>query len=149
MGYTIKIGNATPYHDKDDGILSAGWRVESVRHDNAPAYGEPTDYTNSRWPSYSAWADTLNALGLYPMFMDRNEETALMAEHPGCAMLTAEHVGKIRDAVNAYRARVTALGFHAGFKDPHGDPHLARAEWLLYWVEWALANCETPAIENS
>ena len=29
------------------------------------------------------------------------------------------------------------------------DPILARLLWLDFWMGWALANCETPAVENS
>lgn len=149
MGYTIKIGNAVPYHDKEDGELHAKWVVEGVRHESAPAFGEPTDYTNARWPSYTAWANTLNDLGLYAAFLDRDADDAMMREHPGCVMLTPDHGSTIRSAVDTYRTKVQAEGKRAGFKGPDADATLARAEWLVYWVDWALANCETPAIENS
>ena len=155
MGYTIRIGNAVPYHDKEDGCLSAGWRVEGAKHDDAPAFGEPTDYTNERWPSYSAWAESMKALGLHDLFLGRDSGEALMQNHPGCAMLTPEHAKTIKDAV-AKRRRANGnrpAGFLYDIKgNPtglDGDEHLARGEWLTYWVSWAVENCETPAIYNS
>jgi len=53
MGYTLRIGELG-----DDG------EVETVRHDDAPAFDEPTDYTNDRWPSYTAWWGFVRACGL-------------------------------------------------------------------------------------
>jgi len=154
MGYTIKIGNAEPYHGKDCGELSAGWSVKLEKHEAAPAYGEPTDHENQRWPSYSAWADCMKALGLYELFLG---EDGLMRPHPGCKLITEEHVGIVRAAVEHRRA--TNYGKAAGFFDHNNetheeidngkDPQLARGEWLLYWMAWAVDNCETPAIENS
>ena len=144
MGYNITIGNAKPHHDTEDGILSASWRVEDVKNDAAPAFGEPTDFTNSRWPSYTAWADTCRALGLHDLFFKEYE--GLMAEHPGCKLLLPEHLVQIEGALNVRKAKNG--GKAAGFEDGQ-DYDLARGEWLLYWVKWALDNCETPAIENT
>jgi hypothetical protein len=148
MGYTIRIGNAKPWHSVDDGELQAGWRVEDVRHEGAPAFGEPTDHTNSRWPSYSAWTETMHTLNLYDLFLNRDNDDALMRRHPGCVLLTADHLSQIEGAVEARRK--TNGGRPAGFGDMGDmDCDLARGEWLLYWVRWAVETCETPAIENS
>ena len=44
----------------------------------------------------------------------------------------------------------------AGFEDdwnyegpPRYDYHLARLIWLEYWMQWAVKNCDTPAIWNT
>lgn len=155
MGYTITIGNAEPKFSKDDGDLCAKWSVPLVRHDEAPAFGDPTDHENQRWPSYSAWAESMSALGLYDLFLARDE--GLMSPHPGCKLITAEHLEQVRSAVA--KRSVTNGGKPAGFfgydtrthtqLDNGNDPDLARGVWLEYWMDWALKNCETPAIENS
>ena len=155
MGYTISIGNATPWHEKDEDSLRAGWRVARVKHDAAPAFGDPTDHQNQRWPSYTAWNDSMRALGLHDLFFKDYE--GLMAQHPGCAPITAGHAAIVKAAV--LRRRETNGGKPAGFHDMDlktfqttdngNDPDLARGVWLEYWMEWAVANCETPAIQNS
>ena len=51
MGYTIAIGELETVTESD------GYKhkyVKTVTLDNAPAYGEPTDHMNERWPSYSS-----------------------------------------------------------------------------------------------
>lgn len=154
MGYTIRIGNATPWHEKGEEGLRAGWRVEGVKRDDSPAFGEPTDFENQRWPSYTGWHDSMRALGLHDLFYKNYE--GLMSEHPGCFPFTAGQVAMVKAAVQ--RRRETNGGRPPGFWDwsiekgeidNGNDPDLARGLWLEYWMEWAIANCETPAIENS
>ena len=138
MGYNIDIGNATLEKaptaqealDEWDGQLIARFHVAHVRLDNAPHDDSPTDYTNSRWPSYTAWHDFCHDIGLTDLFY--NESEGLLRNHPGCFVLTAEHLAKIKAA------------------EPAAN-HMQRGrwEWLVFWVEWALTNCETPAIYNS
>lgn len=138
MGYNIHIGNAVL--DKVptaaeviqgwDGELICRFHVEGVRLDNAPADGSPTDYTNSRWPSHTGWANFCDDLGLRDLFLSENY--GIMRRHPGCFVLTPEHLAIIKAAEPAV-----------------GHEQRGRWEWLAFWVEWALINCETPAICNS
>ncbi len=155
MGYTIKIGNATPKFSKDDGELYAAWVVELVDKKDAPAFGEPTDFENQRRPAYTAWEDSMKALGLHSMFFSHGD--GLMSQHPGCKIINAKHVAKVKDAIAKRRA--INGGKPAGFFsydtksntnfDNGNDPDLARCVWLEYWMSWAVENCDTPAIENS
>lgn len=155
MGYTIKIGNAIPHFSKDDGYLDARWEVALASNDDAPAFGEPTDKENQRWPSYTAWANSMRALGLYDLFLERDE--GLMSPHPGCKLITKEHLDQVRSAVADRRTKNGGkpAGFFGYDNDNHqeidngNDPDLARGVWLEYWMAWAIDNCETPAIENS
>jgi hypothetical protein len=163
MGYTLKIGEAIIRYDSE----SVGIDCDIVRHDNAPAFGEPTDYENQRWPSYSSWAETMKALDLIDvMFNQANggdgcfehngeERYPLIEQHPGAAPITIEHLEKVKKKVAAYKAKHPT---HIAKYLPDGadgwdasiyDGVLCRAEWLIYWMEWALANCKMPVFVNS
>ena len=57
MNYNLTIGEAVVVVDWDEfGIVVS---AKKEHHDIAPAFGEPTDYSNQRWPSYTAWEDFL------------------------------------------------------------------------------------------
>lgn len=115
-------------------MLMANSACFDARHDDAPATGDPTDYTNSRWPSYTGWADFCDAYGLRQLILGK-----LMHEHPGYHALTREDLKTIRAAAkNEPQGRDTAAEYNR-----------ARMKWLLYWVKWALSNCKQPAIYNS
>ncbi len=162
MGYTITIGNAVPVHSKDDGELYASWNVDGEAHEGAPVFPNDTmtGNSNQRHPSYSAWTDSMRALGLHDLFFAEWE--GLFRPHPGCKMLTPEIAQIITDAVAAYRSTATKPAGCGGFPvfdkeretwvapdDGVYDDVLMRGEWLAYWVNWAVANCETPAIQNT
>lgn len=113
MGYTLKIGEA---------IIS--WHHDLVKIDcknielpDSPAFGEPTDRTNSRWPSYSSWANAMKKLGLMDiMFNERNGGKGyvdwkgkvlypLLQEHPGASPITPDHVDYIECKLTEYKAK--------------------------------------------
>jgi hypothetical protein len=123
MGYIIKIGETGPLNKC--GRLT----IENAKHAEAPASGDPTDYTNARWPSYSGWAEFCQAYGLSELFKE------LFASHPGHCDLTADHLAQFKRAAKK--------------RLPPDDYNRERMKWLLYWSEWALANCKRPAITNS
>lgn len=129
MGFNFKIGQLTQSIEEGETIYD----VQEVRLDNAPADGSPTDYTNARWPSYSAWHEFTNATALHMLFGHKVGE--LIPEHPGYAMLTKRH----QVMINTAYAR----------KGTIPEEHHGRLEWLKFWVDWALANCKEPAFVNS
>jgi hypothetical protein len=188
MGYTITIGQADIEWDCDRVTIIA----QSRYNDRAPAFGEPTDYTNSRWPSYSGWGNFCRALGLMDLFFGNQTGTlgiyefvdgvldlgtspdgidpliwesamdqvraklptipTLMPEHPGTVPLLPTHLAYARSKVESYRlAHPNAIAkFPAEVDaDPNHDGNLCRAEWLLYWMEWAINNCDKPIFYNS
>lgn len=151
MGYTFKIGNAKPVFSKDYGELRAAWEVEPATSDSAPTFpnDETTGNGNSRSPSYSVWADFCRQVGIYDLFYD--DRGSLRAGHPGCAMITADDLSVVKEARQYYEAKVTLPPRFEGwdYEGPQRyDYHLARILWLEWWMDWALKNCETPAIEN-
>lgn len=154
MGYTLTIGNAYLQYDKAERSLTVECRNETL--DNAPAFGEPTDGTNSRWPSYTSWADFSRFVGLYGLFFDKNnpECEILIDHHPGFVALSETHKEIIDEAYAAYYLKYPNA--KPGFKPdgfigtwPDENAHAARLEWLKFWVDWALVNCEMPIFYNS
>lgn len=148
MGYTITIGQLKVQKNPDDGLGCSciGFDAECERLDNAPAFGEPTDYTNSRWPSYSGWSDSLKECGLYDLFFF---EGCLIGGHPGVRLITRHLV----DEVNARLAILESKNQNivASYKDKSNklNSFYCRAVWLRFWLNWAIDNCDTPVIANS
>lgn len=124
MGYTLKIGEAKISYD-DDGVRIT---CDLVRRNDAPAFGEVTDYENQRWPSYTAWGEAMRALGLKEvMFHDRHAEEygfewegnyygPLIQSHPGAAPITQGHVDCVRAKIDAYK--LLHPGHFAAFPPP-------------------------------
>lgn len=173
MGYTLKIGEAE--FEWDEYGVSVDVRGE--KHNNAPAFGEPTDHENERWPSYTTWSDFCRKLRITNlMFSDglsSNQEgeegwdlIPLINEHPGHTPITKEHLDIIKEKYKKYKEKYpTHIAQYPpvleGFEDkgiltpeshrsadPKYDGTLCRAEWLIYWMEWALENCEKPVFVN-
>ena len=142
MGYSLIIGEKKI--ETEDGFTRV-W-AEDARHDSAPAFGDPTDYTNERWPSYSTWNDFCRNTGLYDLFY--THEKALIYEHPGWQPLTLHHQAVINAAYKKYkRDHPTAQTHMMPYNTTNG--YLCRLEWLKYWVDWALENCKNPVFCNS
>jgi len=159
MGYTLRIGEARLFYSNEDGEYDAPHcdvEVEGFAHDSAPAFGEPTDTESQRWPSYTAWGNFCDAVGLNGLFFD--EERGLMREHPGTCPLTVGHQATIDKAYKDFMAKypnaVATYGKKIGQfewdpENPKENNWLCRLEWLKYWVDWALKFCDKPAFGNS
>lgn len=138
MGYNLTIGNVEI--EKlicEDGEYHVPLFVPHIERDDAPRDGSPTDGTNRRCPSYTGWSNFCDETGLRPLFFDEND--GLIRRHPGVFELKPRHLAQISAA-------------HARLKT--GDAFIysvqrGRMEWLEYWVEWALENCERPSIGNT
>jgi len=159
MGYTLTIGQLTTEIENEGLESYIRNDAEAARLDNAPAYGEPTDFTNSRWPSYSSWADAMRYVDLYDLFF--NKETGLIRQHPGCVPLVKEHKEIIDAAYTAFYKKYpnAKAGYSPKineheriFEDPDWPMYnnmATRLEWLKFWVDWALENCSKPVFYNS
>jgi hypothetical protein len=159
MGYTLKIGELKT-EIYDEGLESyIHMTAEPKDLPEAPAYGEPTDNSNSRWPSYTSWANAMRFVGLYDFMY--NKETGLIRNHPGCVPLVKEHK-EIIDKAHAefYQKYPNAkAGYSPKLDEAKGvweDPEwpmennmATRLEWLKFWVDWALVNCKQPVFYNS
>lgn len=156
MGYTLIIGELKTEVIQDDGGYIYN-TAELTNHDDAPAFGEPTDHENSRWPSYTAWANAMRFIGLEELMHNKN--TGLLRNHPGCIPLTKEHkeiidkayiafYEKYPNAKAGYSTKVNAFGDDDP-DWPEENSYAVRLEWLKYWVDWALENCKQPVFYNS
>jgi hypothetical protein len=158
MGYTLRIGELTTTISQD-GLESYIDNSAEVEHlENAPAFGEPTDHTNSRWPSYSAWHDFARFVDLEDFFYDK--ETGLLRKHPGCVPLVKEHkeifdeayanfYKKYPNAKAGYSPKVLSDAFVEDKDWPEENNYAARLEWLKFWLDWAFENCKIPVFYNS
>ena len=152
MGYTLTIGNAEVISEEGQYRFC----VKAVRLPEAPAApGDRPDLLRSskRTPKYGSWYDFTEETGLDGLFYDEDE--GLLAHHPGCAALTTEDVSAINDALTKHKAaHPSAVARFVGESGDSSDAStadktLARLEWLAFWVDWAVKNCERPAMQNS
>lgn len=150
MGYNLYIGNGKTINE--DGVVSI--EVEEKRLENAPAFGEPTDYTNQRWPSYSGWRICCKELGIedivygepdgYFLF-DNRVFKSLIARHPHVTPLEEGHYEALKERIEKYKSKNPNKKVGYGQNE---DGNLVRAEWMLFWIRWALDNCENPVFKN-
>lgn len=157
MGYTITIGELEVEKNPEDGLdsdcISFGAKGQNL--DDAPAFGEPTDYTNSRWPSYTSWSGALEDAGMYDLFFC---EGHLIGGHPGIRLITKELVEAVAERKAEFERRHPNVKatygnvsgpFESDADNPGENGVYCRIVWLDYWLKWAYENCETPVIANS
>lgn len=162
MGYTFKIGNAVPEFSKDDDYLMARWAVQPTTHPDAPTFpnDQMTGNSNIRSPSYTGWYEFCKDTGIYDVFYEASKQ--LHAGHPGCVLLKQSDLDMVRKAREEWQKTTTLPPGFEGWpvydeisremRSPDQgkyDGYLARLIWLEWWMEWALNNCETPAIQNT
>ncbi len=161
MGYNLSIGEAEIEYDiyEDDhreSLVRVG--VKSERHDDAPAFGEPTDYTNARWPSYTQWHEFCKLTQLKDVFYQGND---FCGGHPGVFPITKNFQHLLHLALKAHKMRypktvasyereseITENGSYTE-NDFMADGCMCRLEWLIYWTDWALENCDKPVFCNT
>jgi hypothetical protein len=158
MGYTLIIGELetrVEYEGLESYIVND---AKDVMDDKAPAFGEPTDHSNCRWPSYTSWHQAMRFVGLHEMMF--NKKSGLIRNHPGCVPLVKEHKEIIDKAYNEFYEKYPnckagyspKINLKEGiFEDTEWSPEnewAVRLEWLKYWVDWALENCKHPVFYN-
>lgn len=149
MGYTLKIGEAIIDYDVDDRWPEDSYvdiNATSIKTDDAPAFGEITDYTSERLPSYTSWGDFIRFAGVGNMF--GNSDYSLIKAHPGCVPITTKHKELIDEAwVNYTEKYPNATPTYD--TDKTEDAHMCRLVWLRYWIHYALEHCKQPVFYNS
>lgn len=153
MGYTLKIGElgVDVEYDNNYGLNSsvyANLTVKSERHDQAPAFGEPTDYTNERWPSYSSWSNFCEIAGLTDLFFPDGH--SIRGGHPGAFPIEDEFMIQLFERYTEFKEKYPhAVAKFDGDDTLEENGALCRFEWLMYWCNWAHKNCEQPVFKNS
>jgi len=150
MGYNLIIGELEVDYDINDGLESSihlSAVPEKGRKESFLNVGEPTDGTNMRWPSYTSWSNFARATGLYEFFFDDCE--GVIRHHPGAQPLTEEHRRIIDEKYNDFKKANPNAEPNYKYEDNVNNSILVRLEWLKYWVDWALDNCEKPVFANS
>lgn len=114
MGYDITIGELKVDKYPEEALEGSGlfFTAKSETHKDAPAFGEPTDYTNSRWPSYSAWSNFADYVGLADVLFDYRGN--LVGGHPGVRLLTPEILAKITGGKIAHGGLVSTTATYYG-----------------------------------
>lgn len=152
MGYSLTIGEAVLGKIGDD-EWGAGYvyvTAEEVHHDDAPAFGEPTDYKNERWPSYSSWADFADFAGLTDILFDPTSPGNIRGGHPGHFLITEKFKADVDAAMERYMKKYPdAVPTYKDFENRRHDGELCRFVWLQYWTDWALENCKNPIFLNT
>lgn len=149
MGYSIDIGQ------RKKGTTE----VEPVTLPEAPAFNEPTDHTNSRWPSYTAWSNAMDFVGLSEVMF--NKKDGLMRSHPGTFPIRKKHKKAIDKAYKEFYEKYPncqagyspkidmANGVYDDLTWPDENQWATRLEWLKFWVDWSLENCTKPVFANT
>lgn len=164
MGYNLTIGELEIEYVQDKDCPHISLNAASQTNADAPAFGEGTDYTNQRWPSYTAWSNFYKFVGLEELFTGKNSQgqyvrdDGLLVSHPGCVPLTKKHREEINKALDEFKIKypdaIPTYGnpgdnFEGDPNNPEENAYLVRLVWLQYWVNWALDNCKQPVFENS
>jgi len=152
MGYNLTIGEAKIITYAEDGLeADCTIGAERIVHHDAPAFGEPTDSTNERWPSYTSWWEFCEFVGLTHAIYD-SEQRSLRGGHPGAFPINE----KFKKEVDLAMARLIAkypnavASYGENENDiPEENGAMCRLIWLQYWTDWALENCETPVLANT
>lgn len=151
MGYSLTIGELVAEINYEGLESSISLDAKDETREDAPAFGEPTDKMNSRWPSYSSWSDAMEFLGLYSFMFD--DDTGLIREHPGAVPIVKEHKEILDAAYEAFYKKYpkAVAGFSPSESEdwPKENNYAVRLEWLKYWVDWSLINCKRPVFHNS
>jgi hypothetical protein len=170
MGYNLTIGEAAFEVDKvgdnsytetlDDEFIRVV--AKPVKLDNAPAAGEPTDYTNERWPSYTQWHDFAKKVGLMDVLFQYNEVRGyydIRGGHSGFFAITPAFKAEIDKAVKNWLKKYPDAKPEYVEEYTGGDSRfpeyverhamMVRLHWLQFWTDWALENCECPIFVNT
>lgn len=149
MGYNLYIGEFDVEVEHEDRRVSATVRIE----DPIGPLNSSDRRDNQCWPSYTAWRNFADEVGLVEVFFgdgrkvpyfdagpDHGSIFGLLCHHPGCVELLPAHRHAFYEAKLAYEKR----------PEHEQDEYVRlRLEWLTWWSDWALKNCEYPSFANT
>jgi len=148
MGYNLGIGELNVIYDNGgDARITLDFEPEKGHNADFLNVGEPTDGSNMRWPSYASWKKVIIKLDMLDLFF--NDDDSLMRCHPDTVPLNEEHRKVINSKYKEFKRKYPNAKPNYNDEDNEENAALVRIEWLKYWVNWALDNCEKPVFHNS
>jgi len=155
MGYNLYIGKKyvdqvllqeyiDDGYDKDE-AEDLSTKAKGEYRTDSPSFGEPTDGSNERWPSYSGWHDVCKGANLMDLFYDGG---TLKGGHPGYFQITEEWLNELNARIEVFESIYpqctpsydetleSAKVFTMESKQPVNFI-LCRTEWLKFWCNYA------------
>lgn len=77
------------------------------------------------------------------------EQEGIIYNHAGAVALSEDHLTAFRTARAAWLNRSEEERQELGVGEDGVDYVLRRLDWLVFWSEWALENCDYPTFANS
>jgi hypothetical protein len=177
MGYTLQIGkkvldeeykkdlynelveDGCTFEEAEEQSSRIAIKVLDEKIDTAPAFGEPTDNLNERWPSYSAWSLFTSVTDTEFLFYEKSGE--FRGGHPGYFQITKEWLLDLKhyserfknrypECIASYDTELDSANITIKY-DTKGNTvpanfMICRLEWLEYWAEYALSKYGEDAI---
>ena len=153
MTYDITIGNAifgeaTGLFFDPTGFQQVFSVVEEIELEEAPYSNRlRLAKANHCTVSYAYWRRFTKKVGLNDLFWNRDK--GLMKHHPGLEPIRPADLAQVQEALVKYRW--AGLAAVPGRKDDWVEGRYNMLEsltWLEWWMNWALENCQWPAIHN-
>ena len=150
MGYRLYIGEFHVDIRHKDRTAVCGVTLIDGLELGAPL-NSSEHHKNECWPPYTAWHDFARDVGLHSVFFadgDRypwfvgasgHEHAGLLNHHPGAVALHPDHRYAFYEARQKYNDR------------PEGHRNIwtvRRLDWLVWWTDWAMKNCDYPTFAN-
>lgn len=129
------------------------WSAETIKLENAPAFGEYGDYTNERYTHNSLWLKFSEFVNIKDMFYNENEK--LVGKEIGYLKLTHSFLEELRKRIKVFKGKYPDAEATYGdnnlrslndFSTPVENLFLCRLVWLEFWINYAIENSENPAI---
>ena len=152
MGIWIEIGNAELEYNQADSHVAVA--VNNVTCDDAPDF---TDKSNVFEMSYASFDNFVKKAGIHSYMTGRLDtdnsfdesgrgDFGIVENHPGEVTIAQRDVDFWHRKVKAYRDMNPNL--KAEYYKSWESAVLAHMMWFEFWVQWAVENCERPAIVN-
>lgn len=140
--------------DKERAILIAT-SVIKEKVEEAPSFNEPTDKTNSKWPSYTTWSIICYLADLDNLFYEKNDEFyEFKGGHPGYFYLTKEWIDELNSKIEKFKinypntSKVDNPEVEISYQEieylEDGKKHTylakdvtQRLDWLSFWCNYA------------
>jgi hypothetical protein len=141
--YTVVIGNALPKFNKYRfPKLDAYWEVDNILPENHSEFPPVSIFPRNISHKFSI-VECAGRVGIWPFFNSVLESACLDIKRVAIG-ITKEDANMVSDALKVY---VNSVPLYSEYDQNTYDENLAVLQWLEWWMQWAVKNCETPAIQ--